>query len=133
MINNLARPSWNFPRQKLVAKLICVSSYYLVWSKNWYHSLYSRKNCILELTSSKVRSISKSKTTNEENRHYIKRENNGIMETVEKINDTKILIEVVRLPFKFRASFILPLVGINCTTSEVFRGIYFLLCHHAKG
>lgn len=55
------------------------------------------------------------------------------METVEKINDTKILIEVVRLPFKFRASFILPLVGINCTTSEVFRGIYFLLCHHAKG
>lgn len=94
---------------------------------------YSRKNCILELTSSKVRSISKSKTTNEENRHYIKRENNGIMETVEKINDTKILIEVVRLPFKFRASFILPLVGINCTTSEVFRGIYFLLCHHAKG
>lgn len=101
--------------------------------QNWYHSLYSRKNCILESTGSKVRSISKSKTTNEENWHYIKRENNGIMETVEKINDTKILIEVVRLPFKFRASFILPLVGINCTTSEVFRGIYFLLCHHAKG
>ena len=53
--------------------------------QNWYHSLYSRKKCILELTSSKVRSISKSKTTNEENWHYIKRENNGIMETVEKL------------------------------------------------
>lgn len=91
------------------------------------------KKLHLELTGSKVRSISKSKTTNEDNWQYIKHENNGIMETVEKINDTKILIEVVRLPFKFRASFILPLVGINCTTSEVFRGIYFLLCHHAKG
>lgn len=81
----------------------------------------------------KVCFILKSKIINEENWYYIKCENNGIMEIVEKINDMKILIEVVRFFFKFRVLFILFLVGINCMIFEVFWGIYFLLCYYVKG